>query len=105
MSETLGDRIAAIIRMIPPGTVTSYGRVAALAGNARASRRVVWVLCSHAYGELPWHRVLNRDGQISLPRGSGFELQAALLGDEGVEVDQDGRVDLQHYLWKSPPLP
>ncbi|MCG8692706.1 MAG: MGMT family protein, partial [Minwuiales bacterium] len=87
MSETLGDRIAAVIRMIPSGTVTSYGRVAAIAGNQRASRRVVWVLRSPAYDDLPWHRVLNRDGRISLPRGGGFELQAALLSDEGVEVD------------------
>lgn len=106
MTSELTERILEVLRAIPPGTVTSYGRVAAIAGNPRAARRVVWVL--HSYGKrakLPWHRVIRSDGRIALPRGGGFELQQALLEDEGIEVDATGRVDLSRYLWNSPPLP
>lgn len=104
MSSELTNRIAEAIRKIPRGSVTSYGRIAALAGNPRSARRVVWVLRQRGQN-LPWHRVLRSDGSIGLPRGGGFELQEALLEDEGVEVDPAGRVDLSRYLWNSPPLP
>jgi methylated-DNA-protein-cysteine methyltransferase related protein len=109
----LTRRIRAVLEAIPAGTVATYGQVAALAGNPRAARAVVWVLRrgdapDAADGEtgeavtrrpLPWHRVINSRGTISLPRGDGFELQRALLLDEGVSVTADGRVDLGRYLW------
>jgi methylated-DNA-protein-cysteine methyltransferase-like protein len=128
-SARTGDltrRIRAILAAIPAGTVATYGQVAALAGNPRAARAVVWVLrrgdspdtadgTTHRAGDtgsesgepgsphprktLPWHRVINSRGTISLPRGDGFELQRALLLDEGVSVTPDGRVDLARYLW------
>lgn len=89
-----------VIKSIPSGKVLSYGRVAALAGNPRGARQVSRVL--HAMSQkhaLPWHRVINARGEISLPRGRGFELQKALLEEEGVAVSGRGRVDLDHYLW------
>lgn len=48
---------------------------------------------------LPWHRVVNREGKISLPRGRGFELQRELLEKEGVIIEDNGRVNLEKYLW------
>jgi methylated-DNA-protein-cysteine methyltransferase-like protein len=112
-ASDLTRRIRAILAAIPAGTVATYGQVAALAGNPRAARAVVWVLRrgdapDAANGEaseavtrrpLPWHRVINSRGTISLPVGDGFELQRALLLDEGVSVTADGRVDLGQYLW------
>lgn len=122
----LTRRIRAVLEAIPAGSVATYGQVAALAGNPRAARAVVWVLRrgearreagpgreTGARGAddeagapvprprrpLPWHRVINSRGTISLPRGDGFELQRALLLDEGVSVTADGRVDLGRYLW------
>lgn len=80
--------------------MATYGQLAAWAGNPRAARVVVWVLRSAADNDpLPWHRVINSRGRISLPRGDGFELQRALLLDEGVRVTVDGRVELDTYLW------
>ncbi|MEX2444215.1 MAG: methylated-DNA--[protein]-cysteine S-methyltransferase [Alkalispirochaeta sp.] len=99
-ADTLSHRIERIIREIPRGTVATYGQIAALAGNPRAARAVVWALRRKgAAAPLPWHRVINSHGSISLPPGDGFEVQRALLQDEGVSVDPDGGVDLNRYLW------
>lgn len=94
-------QIIAVLKAIPKGKITSYGRVAALAGNPRGARQVSRILhsMSRRHG-LPWHRVVNAQGKISLPRGEGFELQKALLEDEGVRVSPGGQIDLDEFLWE-----
>ena len=93
--------ILEVLKAIPEGRVSSYGRVAALAGNPRGARQVSRVLHSMSEAhDLPWHRVVNAQGQISLPRGRGFELQKALLEDEGVAVCAKGCIDLARFLWR-----
>jgi len=89
------------IRRIPRGRVATYGQIAALAGRAGAARGVAWILhsSSEAAG-LPWHRVINVRGGISLPRGRGFEEQKKRLAAEGVAVGRDGQVDLKRYQWE-----
>lgn len=89
-----------VIRSIPEGKVATYGGVAAMAGNPRAARQVVRILhtCSKKEG-LPWQRVINREGRISLKRGQGYEEQKLLLEQEGVEFDLSGRVNLEEFLW------
>jgi len=76
----------------------SYGSVAFMAGNSRAARQVARILnsCSEKYN-LPWHRVISSNGQISLPENRGRELQAALLNNEGIEIGSNGLVDLNRY--------
>jgi methylated-DNA-protein-cysteine methyltransferase-like protein len=89
------------IKAIPRGKVATYAQIAALAGNHRAARQVVRVL--HASSEkdrLPWHRVINSRGGISLARGRGFEDQKRLLLDEGVCVNRRGRIDLEEFRWE-----
>lgn len=98
MPTEFSDRIASVVASIPPGKVASYGQVASAAGNPRAARQVVRILRAWSRSKgLPWHRVVNREGHISLPPGAGRELQQALLEDEGVEVSADGRVDMRRY--------
>jgi methylated-DNA-protein-cysteine methyltransferase related protein len=93
-------RIRWILSRIPRGRVLSYGGAAALAGLPNGARQVVRVLHSSAEKEgLPWHRLLRKDGSIALPMGGGFELQKALLEEEGVEVSARGRVDILRYGW------
>ena len=95
--------VLAVIRAIPEGKVLSYGRVAALAGNPRGARQVSRIL--HVMSEkhdLPWHRVVNAEGRISLPRGRGYELQKALLESEGVCFSRARRIDLNTFLWTPP---
>ena len=89
-----------LIRSIPEGKVSTYGNIAALAGNPRAARQVVRIL--HVYSrkeKLPWHRVINREGKISLKPFHGYEEQKLLLETEGVEFGLGDRIDLEDYLW------
>ena len=93
-------RAVRIIRAIPRGKVATYGLVAAAAGSPLAARQVVRVLHTLSRKErLPWHRVINSRGSISLPRGAGFERQRALLRSEGVRVSGRGGVDMRRHLW------
>jgi methylated-DNA-protein-cysteine methyltransferase-like protein len=95
------DRVKGVIKAIPRGKVATYAQVAALAGNHRAARQVVRVLHSSSEKErLPWHRVINSRGGISLGRGRGFEKQRRLLIREEVRVDGLGRIDLSQFQWE-----
>ena len=95
------QNVVAVIQAIPKGKVTSYGRVAALAGNPRGARQVSRYL--HSLSEkydLPWHRVVNAAGNISLPKGRGYEQQRALLEDEGVVFSGSRSIDFSVFLWE-----
>jgi methylated-DNA-protein-cysteine methyltransferase-like protein len=95
-SELLG-----MIRKIPKGKVASYGQIAALAGQPRGARQVARMLHSLSDREgLPWQRVINSSGRISLPMDGVGSLQRRLLLREGVEVDALGRVELDRYGWE-----
>ena len=91
-------RIIEAIKAIPPGKVSSYRDIALAAGLPNGARQTVRVL--HSLSEkysLPWHRVIRSDGSIALEQGAGRELQTELLRSEGVEVSEDGRVDMKRY--------
>lgn len=94
-------KVKEAVRSIPRGRVASYGQIAALAGRYRAARGVAWVLhsSSEAAG-LPWHRVINARGGISLKPGRGFEVQKKKLEAEGVAVSRRGQIDLERYRWE-----
>ncbi len=95
------DRTRQAIRAIPRGKVATYAQIATLAGNYRAARQVARVLHSSSEKDrLPWHRVINSRGSISLKRGRGFEDQRRRLLEEGIEVDRSGRVNLLKYQWE-----
>lgn len=97
------QRVLQVIKSIPEGKVLAYGRVAALAGNPRGARQVSRILHSMSgKHDLPWHRVVNCRGKISLPRGQGYELQRALLESEGVRFSPVHTINLKKYLWQAP---
>ncbi len=100
MEKTFHERIIELVGRIPEGRVATYGQLAAMAGNPRGARQVARVLHASSDKEkLPWHRVINARGRISLPRMAGFELQKALLEDEGVTFGNDEAVDLVKFRW------
>jgi methylated-DNA-protein-cysteine methyltransferase-like protein len=98
------ERVLAVIRTIPRGKVMTYGMVAAAAGAPNAARGVAWILhSSSSTARLPWHRVLGKDGRISLPPDRGGDDQRALLEAEGVVFGMSGRVDLRRHVrrWRA----
>ncbi len=106
MNQTTYERIYATVRQIPPGCVSSYGRIAALAGLPGQARLVGYALhalrTSTGGDEVPWWRVINAAGYIS----NAYEpaLQRTLLESEGVIFDARERIDLKRFLWEVEPL-
>ena len=94
--------VYALVRQVPPGKVVTYGQVAALVGNPRAARAVGYALRFLPAGtDVPWHRVINHRGHISLRTPPESPLvQRLLLEEEGVVFDTEGRVDLAVYRWQ-----
>ena len=93
--RAVGDFTTEVIRLIksiPKGKVATYGQIAYLTGLYPSVRRVVWILhsCSEKEG-LPWHRVVNRQGTISLKPGKGYVKQKELLKREGIVFDERDR--------------
>jgi methylated-DNA-protein-cysteine methyltransferase related protein len=102
-SEGSHSRIHAVVRSIPEGHVSTYGDVAVLAGMPGHARLVGYAL--HAlpeYTTVPWHRVIDARGRISIGRAvPGSELvQRRLLEAEGVEFTPRGNVPLERFRWK-----
>ncbi|WP_312062839.1 MGMT family protein [Pantoea septica] len=98
--ESFQQRIWHIVAAIPPGKVATYGDIARLAGSPRAARQVGGVLRRLPAGSrLPWHRVINRHGTISL-QGDDLLRQRDVLAAEGIEISDDGRVALDIYRWQ-----
>lgn len=94
------DDVYTLVRRIPPGSVSTYGRIAQVLSVPRGARGVGWAL--HALGPaqnrtVPWWRVINAAGRISNEYNA--DLQRALLEAEGVLFDDAGRVDLRRYLF------
>lgn len=99
---TVFEKIYAVVCNIPEGKVATYGQVAMLAGNPRWSRVVGYALHKNpAFGVIPCHRVVNRDGKTaeSFAFGGG-DIQRQMLENEGIVFDADGLIDLDKYLWK-----
>jgi methylated-DNA-protein-cysteine methyltransferase-like protein len=100
MKKTFYQRVVDIIKKIPHGKVATYGQVARYAGNPQAARQVAYILhASSGKENLPWHRVINSKGSISLKPRRGYELQKQLLEKEGVVFNRDDCIDLQQFLW------
>ena len=92
--------IYSVVRRIPTGRVASYGQVARVAGMVNAARQVGYALHALPAGStVPWHRVLNAQGAISLRNHHGLT-QRLLLAGEGVRFDARGRADLARFGWK-----
>ena len=97
--DSFPQRVWQIVASIPEGFVTTYGDVAKLAGSPRAARQVGGVLKRLPEGStLPWHRVVNRHGAISLT-GPDLQRQRQALLAEGIVVSGSGQIDLQRYRW------
>lgn len=90
-------RIIKVIRGIPRGHVLSYSEVGRRAGLGNGARMVARILHSASEKhDLPWHRVVNAQGKISLT-GEAYAIQRALLENEGIEFGPNDTIDLARY--------
>jgi len=103
MTKRLYERIYSIIRQIPSGKVATYGQIAEIVSECSA-RMVGYALAALKPGsDVPWQRVINSQGKISL-RSNGGEnvLQRKLLEAEGIHFDKHDRIDLNEFGWQGP---
>jgi methylated-DNA-protein-cysteine methyltransferase-like protein len=100
--STLYAPIYGAVKRIPRGKVATYGQVARLAGVPGHARLVGYALHRLKEGTgIPWHRVVNRQGRISLPPDpEAGGIQRALLESEGVSFNAAGSIDLTIHQWK-----
>lgn len=100
--EDFFERVYEVVRLVPPGRVTSYGAIATFLGTAGSARMVGWAMnASHATARyVPAHRVVNRNGLLTgkhhFPTSTAME---ELLAAEGVQVKDDKIVDFNKRFW------
>lgn len=100
------EAIYSVVRRIPAGKVATYGQVARLANRPRGARQVGYALAAlgriRGEHDIPWHRVINAQGEISSRALPDYEnYQQLLLEEEGVEFGLRRRIDLEKYLWEA----
>jgi len=100
MDSSFKKAVWDVVEGIPRGFVLTYGQVAALAGLPNGARRVSGALgLAPKSRKLPWHRVINAQGKISIPQDSPwYQRQKDLLQDEGIVILK-GKIDLQRFGW------
>jgi methylated-DNA-protein-cysteine methyltransferase-like protein len=101
-----------LVRQIPAGMVSTYGHIASLLPpppgmnpKSYLSFGPRWVggAMANCPQDVPWQRVINSQGKVSLRPGGGGSLQRELLESEGVVFDDRDRINLKTYEWVGPP--
>lgn len=100
-SDEMRREILNVVALVPYGKVATYGQIAKLAGLPKHARHVGFALKNMADDTVvPWHRVINSQGKISLSKEDGFgeNIQIVKLQSEGVAV-LNGKVNLKLFQW------
>ncbi len=105
MATELYELVWAAVKRIPRGRVATYGQIAALVDMPRHARQAGYALAATPEGKkIPWHRVINAQGKISLRlkhwESGSDDLQRILLEAEGILFDSTGKVDLKRFRWQ-----
>lgn len=99
--DNFAAQVYTYVHQIPEGSVATYGDIAKLAGMSTYSRHVGKILSKLPKdSKLPWYRIINSKGEISL-QGDRGEYQKQCLLDEGVFVSGKGKISLKQYRYKS----
>ncbi|MEN8209821.1 MAG: MGMT family protein [Candidatus Fermentibacteria bacterium] len=104
MNESMYERIYAVVKMVPPGKVATYGQIARIAGRCSA-RNVGYAMSSvSSKSDVPWHRIINSRGKISVrSHGEECTVQSRILESEGIVFTITRTVDLEIFGWEGPP--
>lgn len=103
---TTFEKVYAAVKLIPRGSVATYGQVAAALGNPRLARVVGYALHANPEpGIIPCHRVVKKDGSVSPAFAfGGANRQVELLRAEGVAFLDETRVDMARHCVRALPL-
>jgi methylated-DNA-protein-cysteine methyltransferase-like protein len=102
MEEDFFQRVYDVVKLIPPGRVTSYGAVARYLGTTRSARMVGWAMnqCHSQRDIIPAHRVVNRNGLLTGKHFFGGEnVMQELLESEGILVEDDQIMNFKEMFW------
>lgn len=99
VEDNFTSKVYSVVAQIPYGRVMTYGQIAALCGNARAAR-IVGGIAHFGDSDMPWHRVVNRQGGMASGYPGGRSSQQRLLEDEGVVFAEDTIHNLEQVLWQ-----
>ncbi len=109
--DEFNHKVWALVRQIPPGKVSTYGQIAAFIGPPPGTdpksylafgARWVGGAMADCPNDVPWQRVINSQGKVSLRPGGGGTQQRQMLESEGVTFDEHDRVDLKAFGWAGP---
>ena len=94
-----------MVKRIPVGRVATYGQVATVLGTPRAAQAVGWALAVCDPAAVPWHRVVGKDGCITIVNEHlPADVQAHLLKQEGISVKKTDTLwqvkDVEKVLWE-----
>jgi methylated-DNA-protein-cysteine methyltransferase-like protein len=107
--EQFCQQVYRIVRSIPPGKVMTYGSIAALIpcpegydplSYTRIRARWVGYALKACPEDVPWWRVVNAKGRVSLRMGHGPHIQPLMLEEEGIQLEDGKIIPLNQYLWK-----
>ncbi len=96
------QRVYEVVKLIPPGRVTSYGAIARCLGAPGAARMVGWAMNqSHSHPEfVPAHRVVNRNGLLTGKHHfDGPDMMRELLENEGAIIEDDRILNFREIFW------
>lgn len=99
------NRVYELVAQIPKGKVMTYGQLAALAGSSHAAR-IVGGIAHFGDPDLPWQRVVNKQGSLAAGYPGGRNAHKAHLESEGVEVHGEPGayyVNVRELLWEPVP--
>ena len=103
------DRVFAVVKQIPRGKVATYGQIARIIGAPRSARYVGFALRANPnpgtdLSSIPCHRVVFKDGRMATGFAFGGPgIQQAMLQEEGLQFDDEGKVIMSEYLWDGHP--
>src|SRR6478609_5740339 len=99
VDSSFRERVEALVAQIPRGRIMTYGQLAALCGNPRAAR-IVGGIAHFGDPNLPWQRVVNKQGGLASGYPGGKSGHKQVLESEGYQVDKNYRVNVEELLWR-----
>ncbi|HSX44361.1 MAG TPA: methylated-DNA--[protein]-cysteine S-methyltransferase [Candidatus Saccharimonadales bacterium] len=91
-------RVLSVVAQIPKGKVMTYGQIASLCGNPRAAR-IVGGIAHWDDQNLPWQRVVHKNGKLATGFPGGVEGHRQVLEVEGVLISKDFQIDIERYIF------